>query len=404
MTFEIISLCSLLLLAYVFDISASITKIPSIVLLLLTGWLVKQVAEYFGLQIIDLRPLLPALGTIGLILIVLEGSLELELNHYKKAIIRKSAIVSLFPMLLLSFLMAWAFAVYSGVDYKIALVNAIPLAVISSAIAIPSAKGLSKHNREFVIYESSLSDIFGVLFFNFIALNAEITVYSFGNFGLQLVLMLLVTFVATLLLAFLLGRIKHHVKFVPIIILIILIYAISKVYHLPALMFILILGLFLNNFQEMKKLKWINKLHPEILKREVNKFRELTAEAAFLIRALFFLLFGYSIATEDLLNSETIFWAEAIVIAIFTIRALFLKISKLPLFPLLFIAPRGLITILLFFSILPEQTLGLVNQSLVIQVILLSALVLMTGMMWQKKESPAVNIPELNAKPEDSKI
>lgn len=391
MTYEIITLCVLLLIAYLFDLTASFTKIPSIILLLFTGWMVRQITIYFNIGIPDLGPLLPALGTIGLILIVLEGALELELNHYKKAIIRKSAFVAFFPMVLFALALAWVIAQFTGTGYMTALVNAVPLAVISSAIAIPTAKGLSRQNREFVIYESSLSDIFGVLFFNFIAMNETVSWSAFGGFGLELVIMIVITFIATALLTFLLGKINHHVKYLPIIIFIILVYAIAKVFHLPALLFILILGLFLNNFSNLSKGRLLRSMHPEILKKEVHKFSEVTGEAAFLIRALFFLLFGYSLSTDDLLNIDTIFWAEGIVVGIFIIRALFLKITGLKVVPLLFVAPRGLITILLFFSIVPEQTIPLVSKALVVQVIILSALVMMVGMMWQKKPVPELN-------------
>lgn len=50
----------------------------------------------------NLNPLLPVFGTIGLILIVLEGALELEINRSKLPFIGKSALLALLPMLLLS--------------------------------------------------------------------------------------------------------------------------------------------------------------------------------------------------------------------------------------------------------------------------------------------------------------
>ena len=118
--------------------------------------------------------------------------------------------------------------------------------------------------------------------------------------------MLIVTFFATLVLAFLLSKIKHHVKFAPIIIMIVLIYAITKSYHLPALIYILLFGLFLGNLDEMKHNKFIQRLKPDILDKEVLKFKELTTEITFLIRALFFLLFGFLIETSELLNLKTI--------------------------------------------------------------------------------------------------
>lgn len=290
-------------------------------------------------------------------------------------------------MIALAFLLAFAFRYFGHFGLKDSLTNAIPFCVISSAIAIPSVKNLSSHNKEFVIYESSLSDILGVLIFNFLALNETIDRFSFGNFGLQLLIITVVSFIATIGLSFLLSKIEHHIKFVPIILLVVLIYAVSKIYHLPGLIFILLFGLSIGNLDEFKRFKWIEKFKPDELNKEVNKFKELTIEAAFLIRALFFLLFGYLIETSEVLNADTFTWALVIVFFIFAFRLIQLKLSKLPLQPLLFVAPRGLITILLFLSIEPTHTISLVNKSLIIQVIILTALLMMFGLMANKPQN-----------------
>lgn len=381
----IITLCILLLIAYVFDLTSSRTKVPSVILLLLLGWFVRHLSGVLKITIPDLGPILPVLGTIGLILIVLEGSLELELNKSKAPLIKKSFFLALVPMLVLAFGLSFLFMNFEEVTFRKSLINAIPLCIISSAIAIPSVKLLNSHNKEFVIYESSLSDILGVLFFNFIILNETFGIYSFGHFLLQLLIISAISFIATIGLAYLLSKIDHHIKYAPIILLVILIYSISKVYHLPGLIFILLFGLFLGNLDELKQFKWISKLNPEGLNKEVFKFKELIIEATFLIRALFFILFGFLIETAELLNADTLLWAIGIVAGIFFLRALQLKISKLPVSPLLFIAPRGLITILLFLSIEPVDEIVLVNKSLIIQVIILSTLVMMFGLMTSKK-------------------
>lgn len=377
----------LLLVAYVFDLTASKTKIPSVILLLLLGWSVRQFTFLVGIHLPDFSPILPVLGTVGLILIVLEGSLELELNISKVGLIRKSFLGALVPMIALAFLLAFAFRYYGSFGLKDSLLNAVPFCVISSAIAIPSVRNLSSHNKEFVIYESSLSDIIGVLLFNFLALNEIIDGFSFGHFGLQLLIIIVVSFIATIGLSFLLSKIEHHIKFVPIVLLVVLIYAVSKIYHLPGLIFILIFGLSIGNLDELKKFKWMERFKPEELDTEVTKFKELTVEGAFLIRALFFLLFGYLIETSEVLNADTFIWACAIVFFILLFRAIQLTLSKLPLLPLLFIAPRGLITILLFLSIESTHTISLVNKSLIIQVIFLTALLMMFGLMADKSQS-----------------
>ena len=164
------------------------------------------------------------------------------------------------------------------------------------------------------------------------------------------------------------------------------IYAIAKLYHLPSLIFILILGLFLGNLDELKRFNWVNKLRPDELNTEVHKFKDLITEATFLVRTVFFLLFGYLIETSEVLNTGTLLWAIGILSAALLIRALQFRLSGLRLFPMLFIIPRGLINVLLFLSIVPMQQIPLVNKSLVLQLVLLSTFTMMLGLMFSKKE------------------
>ncbi|MDQ6762397.1 MAG: cation:proton antiporter [Bacteroidota bacterium] len=388
----IIILCSLLLLAYFFDLTSSRTKIPSVILLLILGWGTRQLSRLAEFQVPDLSPLLPLFGTIGLVLIVLEGSLELELNKSKLPLLKKSFLLAFISLFTLAFLIAFVFMEYGQFSLKHSLANVIPLCIISSSVAISSVKNISGHDKEFIIYESSMSDILGVVFFNFIVLNDNITLPSFGNFILEIIIICIVSFIATIGLSILLSKIDHPIKFVPIMILVILIYAISEIYHLPALIFILFFGLFLANLDEMKQLKWIKKLRPHELNKEVTRFREILTEGTFLIRAFFFTLFGYSFETREIINTETLGLAVGITSGIFGIRWVILKVSRLPITPLLFIAPRGLITILLFFAVPSAEVIFLVNKSLVIQVIILTALVMMVGLMTTKTKLPKPQI------------
>lgn len=389
-----ITLCALLLLAYVFDLSAARTRIPTVILLLALGWLVRQSTAFFQIPIPNLDPILPALGTVGLILIVLEGSLELELNRSRLGLVAKASFMALLPMLLLCAGIAALFMFQSGAGWQPALANAIPLAVISSAIAIPTARFLSRHQREFITYESSLSDIYGVILFNFITLNNYFGAETFGVFLLEMLLMLVISFLATASLSFLMSRSNHKVKFIPIMIILILIYSLSKIWHLPALVFVLLFGLFLGNLDKLSGLKFIQRLRPERLEKEVHRFAEITAEVTFLIRSLFFLLFGFLIETNELLNPDSFVAAITITAAIFLTRYLSLLLLRISPFPVLFIAPRGLITILLFLSIPVTMQFDTAGRSLVIQVIILCALVMMFGMMAASPEKPGDNLPK----------
>lgn len=383
----IITFCSLLLIAYIFDITSSKTKIPSVILLLLLGLVFRQFTNILFFTLPDFSFILPILGTIGLILIVLDGALELEFNNSKLGLINKSFFGTLIPLVLMSFLLAYFFHVFGNISYKIALINAIPFCIIGSAIAIPSVRTFNTFNKEYVIYESSLSDILGVIFFNFIILNNDYGLNSFADFGYQMFLIIMISIISTICISLLLSKIDHHIKFIPIILLIILIYSIIKIYHLPSLIFVLIFGLFIGNLDELKKFKWINLIKPNEIIKEEKKLKELTIEAAFLIRSTFFLLFGYLLNISEILNTHTFIWSFTIVAIIFIFRITQLKLSKLPIYPLVFIAPRGLITILLFLSIEVPNKIPFVNSSLVIQVILLTAIIMMIGLLtYSKKE------------------
>ena len=183
----LITICALLLLAYIFDITSSKTKIPSVILLLLLGWTVNKITQVFNINVPNLESVLPIIGTIGLILIVLEGSLELEIRKENLSLINKSAFIAFIPILLLSFIIAQVIYYFDAdISFKHSLTNAIPLSIISSAVAISSVKHLAKSQKEFVVYESSLSDVFGVIFFNFVTLREIIDSRSIGVFALDI--------------------------------------------------------------------------------------------------------------------------------------------------------------------------------------------------------------------------
>lgn len=383
----ILIICTILLISYVFDLTSKKTKIPSVILLLLLGWLLNQGSMVLNLNIPDLREILPVLGTVGLILIVLEGSLDLEIDKQTLPIIRKSFLLAFFPFLIMAFVLAFAFHYFGGNDFEKSLVNALPFCIISSAIAIPSVQNLSTLNKTFITYESSLSDIIGVVIFNFVALNTNYNLESYGFFFLEILIVIVISLVATILLSLLLSRLKHHIKFGPILILVVLIYAITKIYHLPGLIFIMIFGLTLSNIDQFSSRKWFKYFKPEKINTEIKQFKDIVAEATFLIRSLFFILFGFLIKTEEVFDLTSLPWAAGIVLGILILRIVFLRIIGLKIFPLLFIAPRGLITILLFFSIALEDIIPIVNNSLIIQVILLSIFVMMIGMLFTKKDN-----------------
>lgn len=381
----IIIICSLILIAYLFDISAKNTRIPGVVLLLTVGILAKLSTNYLNFRVPNLEPYLPVIGTVGLILIVLEGSLELEISSQKQKLFTSTVMSACIGLALFSVVLAVGLYYLNKKPFLTCLVNAIPLGIISSAIAIPSVKNLSTHNREFVIYESSMSDILGIIFFNFLVLHNSFGIATYTSFLFDIIIIIALSIVASIGLGSMISKLNHHIKYIPIVTILILLYVITKIYHLPSLMLVLIFGLFLNNVYLFKLdflKKWIN---ADSIKAEVNSFEHLIAEVTFVIRSFFFIMFGYYTNLETLLSLPDFVNAILILIFIFAGRYLIFTLLKIKTEPLLYIAPRGLITILLFLAIPDTHQILEVNKGLLTQVIFLTAFVMMFGLIRHKK-------------------
>lgn len=386
MTEQIIILCLLLLIAYLFDLTSHKTRIPSVILLILLGWTMQLLADWIGIKIADLSQLLPVLGTIGLTLIVLEGSLDLELEKGAGSVIGQSFLLAFLSFLLLTSLLT-AGLYYLGVhDIRKCIVNAIPFGIVSSAVAIPGVSNWLKKDRAVIVYESSFSDILGVVFFNFVVINTYLNWSSIGHFFLDLVIVLVISVVCTVFLSALLSRLQHHIKFGPILIMVVLIYEITKYYHLPGLIFIMTFGIVLGNFHRLHLSRFLPFIPKEGVKKELKPFKDIVAETTFLVRSLFFLLFGFLIDASEAADLETLKLAGFVVAGILVIHLLLLFVLRIPVFPFLLVFPRGLITILLFFSIAPEDMVPLVSKPLVVQVILITVLLMMFGVLFSGRK------------------
>jgi len=142
-------------------------------MLISLGVLLQVPAWYFNFNKDSLKPVLEVLGIVGLIMIVLEAALDLELKKEKWGIIWRSFSVALVGLVLTTFGCAALFAFFGDMSRTVALIYAIPLAIISSAIVIPSVLRLDDEKREFLIYESTFIDILGIMFFYLVLSNAE---------------------------------------------------------------------------------------------------------------------------------------------------------------------------------------------------------------------------------------
>ena len=380
---------ALILIGYLFEVLSPKTRIPNVIILLGLGMLCQQMVTFMGWERPDFSSVVPELGTVGLILIVLEGTLELKITRAKLPLLSKTFGIAFLSIVTLCLALGFWLNM-QGYSLKDSLLNAIPISIISSAIAIPTAKMLSAKDKEFIIFESSLSDIIGVTVFNYISTTAIINAASLWNFAGQIGISILFSVIAALVLTLILSRLHHRIKFIPIIALILFLYALAKGFHLPALILILVFGLVVANIEKITSLKWFHTFDPKNLVKEIHRFEEITTELTFVVRVSFFVIFGFTIDLPSLLNPNTLALAAIIFAMIVLLRILQLLLLRLPVFPLAYVAPRGLITILLFISIPASQTLDTVNQTLITQIILITSLFMMGATLFSKKQSKSL--------------
>lgn len=381
----LIALCVLVVASYLFNIVSSRIKIPSVILLLTTGIGLNYFGKDLGYELSTTNVLLELLGIVGLILIVLEGALDLKLTRAKIPLIAKSFFSALLILIATTGIICFIFIEFIELTWKIGLVYAVPLGVISSAIAIPSVQKLSAEKREFITYESTFSDIIGIMLFNYVILDNLLSSDSIGHFFFGLFLIILISAASSFVLLFLLNHATSHVKFYLIFAVLVLVYSVSKLFHLPSLLLILIFGLMLNNAHLFIKGRLVRYLHYEKLSHVTLELKLITVETAFIIRTFFFILFGYTMNLVLLQDINVTIIGSLIIATIIGIRFIFLRfISKSNLLPELFIAPRGLITIVLFYSIPASFQSDKFNEGILFFVIIVSAVIMMFGLMLSK--------------------
>ncbi|OEK04067.1 cation:proton antiporter domain-containing protein [Roseivirga misakiensis] len=382
----IIALSCVIIFSHIFNFVSKRTKVPSVILLILLGVGIKLVMDFYEYsQDALIFSTLEVLGIVGLIMIVLEAAIDLELSKDKWPIIWKSFVVALLSLMVCAFSISFIINQVFQEDPIISLVYAIPLSIMSSAIVIPSVNGLFEDKKEFMIYESTFSDILGIMFFYFLienvgTENTGTVVYSIiGNIVITIVVSIAISYALVLLFQRLVG----DVKLFMLIAVLILLYAIGKQLHLSSLVIILVFGLLLNNtnlffFGKIKS--WVDsKMISGILK----DLHLVTRESAFVVRTFFFVVFGTTIDFRALLNLEIVGVSLIIVAVFYLSRFLLLKafFIKKSILPELFITPRGLITVLLFFSIPAHLTSDTFNSDIILITILATSIIMTWGLI-----------------------
>jgi len=370
----ILAASALLVFAYLLDVFGRRTKLPPVVLLIAAGMVARQVMDRMGLAVGWVDPLVPLIGTVGLILIVLEGALELSLRRDRIRLVTRASLCALGGFLACAAVLTVVFERALGLPFAAATLAAITFAVISSAVAIPNSVGLAAATREFVIYESALSDIIGVLaFYAWLGAQGSLQTFAMNLFGGGFV-SLVAAVIAALGLMYLINRVEGHVRFLPLLAGLILLYAIGKALHLSPLVLVLVCGLVLNNPHLLQRVPRLGALCKAGYDDTLREFKGLVAELTFATKSFFFLMLGYWTDIAHMTDWRA--WAVMLAAlgVIYPGRLAILSAVRQPdTARLLWIAPRGLITVLLFLTAAETGTLTGFPFGAVMLVVLVTA-------------------------------
>ena len=392
----IIGISLVIIISFFFNIFSKKTNIPSVLMLIALGVIIKEFLpiKYNTAELAKLSTL-EIIGNIGLVMIVLEAALDLKLSRDKKGLIINSFIVALVALVASSFaIAAIIFYVIPEADsFYNCMVYAVPLSIMSSAIIIPSVGGLTGVKKEFMVYESTFSDILGIMFFYFL-IGADQTASSTSiilDIGINIGVTIVVSIILAYAMVFIFQRLTSQVKLFLVISVLMLMYALGKKFHLSSLLIILAFGLVLNNtrifFRGKKMRKWVN---DEKVKPIMRDFHILTLESAFVIRTFFFVIFGMFITLNSILDPSVALVSLGVLVSLYAVRYVVLKVVvKQDITPQLYIAPRGLITILLFFVIgaHEEFTIEHFDAGILLFVILISSLIMTVALITYRGEN-----------------
>lgn len=393
----LIAISVILLFSFAFGEISKRTSIPSVLMLIVLGIVINLGIENFihPAKPYNWDPILKTIGVVGLIMIVLEAALELELKPEKYIPIAKAFGIALIGLVLSTWVAALALHEFvPDMDMARAWVYATPISILSSAIIIPSVTDLRPFKKEFHVYESTFSDILGIILFYF--LTAQFEVDEFGqthtvgaaSYIATILFTVFISLVASYLIVLIFQNIKSHVKLFLLIAVLLLLYALGKKMHLSSLIIILVFGLLIANM----RLFFVGPLKKMLQYKKALHIYEglhvITMETAFVVRTFFFVIFGISIDLASLASIEVAAISIVIIFSIYIIRYVILRIFiGKDIFPQLFVAPRGLITILLFIAIPEAAQTETFKGGILLFVIIGTSLIMTLAMIVDKKRT-----------------
>ncbi|MBA3033455.1 MAG: sodium:proton antiporter [Gammaproteobacteria bacterium] len=367
-------------------------SVPSVLVLVAIGLIARPLLDSFDLQLTWAGRLVPIIGTIGLVLIVLEGALDIELRRERIGLIKSTLFLATAGFVICVVVFAMVAHLLLDLGPVHAVLLATPFAVISSAVAIPSSAFLPRKEREFVVYETSMSDIIGVLvFFSLLGSDGSIKGALLTLLGGG-VLSLLLSILCAVALMLVLLRVEGHIRFVPLLAGLFVLYSAGKLFHLSPLIMVLFLGLLLNKPSLVTRFRPFHNWVGDDYDATLSELKTVVVELTFVVRGFFFVLLGYWTDLSDLVSPWAWLVAAFALAVIFGSRFALLRLMQMnpaAAGALGWIAPRGLITVLLFIHAREAFVLpSFLNGAVILVVLASSALILVARFSFDKQEKP----------------
>ena len=387
----IIAASTIIILSFFFSEIAQRTNVPSVLMLIVLGIVLKLGLDTIIDDPVDFFPILEVLGIVGLIMIVLEAALELELKREKYLPIAKALLIALISLIASTWVAALILNRFiPGMTMQAAWLYATPLSILSSAIIIPSVSGLNEIKKEFHIYESTFSDILGIILFYFLTGQLDAGDHSSGITGYagNILLTIVISLIASYLIVLIFQSIKSHTKLFLLIAVLLLLYAVGKKMHLSSLIIILVFGLVIANMRLFFRGPLSKLLDLRKAKQVYEGLHVITMESAFVVRTFFFVVFGLTISLASLVSLNVALVSLLLILSIYLIRFVILRIFiGSDILPQLFIAPRGLITILLFYAIPAEAEIAGFEAGILLFIIIGTSLIMTVAMVRDKQRT-----------------
>ena len=389
MTYHLLVLVSVLVVvAFLYELAARRWRIPSTLLLLATGVALRTALPPAMFPQLPLEHLLGISGSLGLILIVLEAGLDLDIVREKWRVI-VSAFLSALGILVVSTLVVVAVLnPFLDTGLRETLLYALPLAVVSSAIVLPSVVRCEPRAKEFLVYEASFSDILGIMIFNTIAYKAVFGARTLALLPVEGLIVLGLSMLVSWGLVTLMRRLGGGARFTLLLALVTLLYAAGKFLNLSTLAVVLIAGISLNNLHLIPGTRGWEGVE---LREVVKILKAFIAEGSFLVRTIFFTLFGYSFDLAALNDLRALGIGLAVVGVLVVVRGLALRfVVHIPTLPGAFVSPRGLVTILLYYSIPESYRTAAFDEGILLFVIVATNLLNTAGIIFfpEPEEAP----------------